>query len=345
MWYTIGQKRALTLLQGGLEQGRVAHAYLFTGPAHVGKMTLARDMACALNCSAAKPPCGECTSCRRIQEGKHADVQEIGLGKNEEGKIKTEISIEEIRQLQHSANLPPFEGKCRVYIIDGAEGMSTEAANCLLKTLEEPQDKVVFILLTAKERLLPETVISRCQRLELKPVPIEEAKQALIERWKVPDGKADLLARLSHGSPGWAVNNIDDSQLDKYKAQIDEIITTTEAGLEERFDYAAQLATEFGQSREKVQEKLSMWLDWWHDLLLNKCKLEEKITNIDRKDILKKTTEILELSQIRETISAIIAAGEQLKLNANARLTLEVLMLSLPATRQTGMNLTTGIIK
>jgi len=73
--------------------------------------------------------------------------------------------------------------------------------------------------------------------------------------------------------------------------------------------------------------------------------LEEKITNIDRKDILKKTTEILELSQIRETISAIIAAGEQLKLNANARLTLEVLMLSLPATRQTGMNLTTGIIK
>jgi len=79
--------------------------------------------------------------------------------------------------------------------------------------------------------------------------------------------------------------------------------------------------------------------------LLLKCQLEEKITNIDRKNILKTTTEILELSQIRETISAIIAAGEQLKLNANARLTLEVLMLSLPATRQTGMNLTTGIIK
>lgn len=345
MWQAIGHKRALTLLQGSLARGRVAHAYLFTGPAHVGKMTLARDLACALNCSAAEPPCGECTSCRRIIESKHADIQEIGLGKNEEGKAKTEIGIEEIRQLQHSANLPPFEGKCRVYIIDGAEGMSTEAANCLLKTLEEPIDRVVFILLTAKEQLIPETVISRCQRLELKPLPVEEVKQALIERWKVPAGKADLLARLSHSSLGWAVNNSDDNQLEKYRSLVEEIITTTGAGLEERFEYAAQLATEFGQSREKVQEKLALWRDWWHDLMLTKCKLEEKIINIDRKEILVKTAGQLELRQIRDTIEAITAAGEQLKLNANARLTLEVLMLSLPVTRETGVNLTAGKAK
>jgi DNA polymerase-3 subunit delta' len=278
-------------------------------------------------------------------ESKHADVQEIGLGKNEEGKIKAEISIEEIRQLQHSANLPPFEGKCRVYIIDGAEGMSNEAANCLLKTLEEPLDKVAFILLTAKERLLPETVISRCQRLELKPLPVEEVRQALIERWKLPAGKADLLARLSHGCLGWAVNNIDDNQLEQYKARMEEIIATTGAGLEERFEYAAELATEFGQSREKVQDKLLLWLDWWHDLMLTKCKLEEKITNIDRQETLKKTAGQLELKQIRETIDAITEAGVQLKLNANARLTLEVLMLSLPASGRTEGHLTTGKAK
>ncbi len=308
-------------------------------------MTLARDLACALNCHAAEPPCGECTSCRRIQENKHADVQEIGLGKNEEGKPKTEISIEEIRQLQHSANLPPFEGECRVYIIDGAEGMSTEAANCLLKTLEEPQEKVVFILLTAKEQLLPETVISRCQRLELMPLPVAELRTALMERWKVPKEKADLLARLAHGSPGWAVNNIDDSQLEQYRTIMEEIIATGEAGLEERFEYAAQLATEFGQSREKVQEKLTLWRDWWHDLLLAKCRQEDRITNIDRKDILGKKAAGLELKQIRDTIAAIIEAGEQLKLNANARLTLEVLMLSLPAARPGGGHLTAGKVK
>ena len=330
MWKIIGQKRALSLLQGSLSRGKLAHAYLFSGPAHVGKMTLARELASALNCTGDSPPCGECQSCLRIASNKHADVLELALGKNAEGKMLTEIGIEEIRQIQHSANLPPFEGKCRVYIINGAELLSSEAANCLLKTLEEPLEKVVFILLTSKEQLLLTTVISRCQRIELLPIPKEEIRQALVTKWNIPEIKADLLARLSHGSLGWAVRAAEGDLLDKHSEQVTEIVDIVNGALEDRFSYAAQLATEFGQDREKVQEKLSIWLDWWHDLLMIKCGLVEMITNIDRLDVLKNMGENLEIGQIRTVIEGIISAGEQLKMNANARLTLEVFMLGLP---------------
>jgi DNA polymerase-3 subunit delta' len=101
--------------------------------------------------------------------------------------------------MQHSASLPPFEGRYKVYIIEGAELMSHEAANCLLKTLEEPVGKVIFILLTTNERLLPATIISRCQRLELPPLTAAEVETALNGRWDIEMPKAKLLAGLSHG--------------------------------------------------------------------------------------------------------------------------------------------------
>ena len=149
MWSVIGQTRAVSLLQRSLERGSLAHAYLFVGPAHVGKMTLALNLAQALNCAAAEPPCGQCLSCQKIASAKHADVQIVGLnrdGDSDEPRPRAEISIDQIRQVQHSASLPPFEGRHKVFIIDGAELLSTEAANCLLKTLEEPVGKVIFLL-------------------------------------------------------------------------------------------------------------------------------------------------------------------------------------------------------
>jgi DNA polymerase-3 subunit delta' len=167
MWQIIGQDRILSSLRRGLEGGTLAHAYLLVGPPHVGKMTLARDLARAVNCGEAGPPCGECAACQKISVGKHADVQMIGLYGGAEARSRTEIGIDQIREVQHAASLPPFEGKCRVFIIDGAEYLSTEAANSLLKTLEEPAASVVFVLLTTSDRRLPATVVSRCQRLEL----------------------------------------------------------------------------------------------------------------------------------------------------------------------------------
>jgi len=120
MWQLVGQDRAVTLLQRNLERGAVAHAYLLVGPPHVGKMTLALELAQALNCEAAEPPCGECDPCQKVASGKHADVQVIGVNSNgnSNDKPRTEISIEQVREIQHSSSLPPFEGKHKVFIID-----------------------------------------------------------------------------------------------------------------------------------------------------------------------------------------------------------------------------------
>ena len=192
MWQVVGQSRVVSLLQRSLEMGALAHAYLFIGSPHVGKMTLALNLAQALNCEASEPPCGECASCQKIASAKHADIQIIGVtsnGDSAEAKPRVEISIDQIRQIQHSANLPPFEGRYKVFIIDGAEFLSNEAANCLLKTLEEPVGEVIFILLTVNDRLLPATVISRCQRLELPPLATSEVEAALGSRWSVEPTK------------------------------------------------------------------------------------------------------------------------------------------------------------
>ena len=334
MWQVVGQNRAVSFLQHSLEKGAVTHAYLLIGPPHIGKMTLAISLAQALNCEAAEPPCGECTPCQKIASAKHPDIQIIGLtssSNSAEAKSRVEISIDQIREMQHSANLPPFEGRYKVFIIDGAELLSNEAANCLLKTLEEPVSRVIFILLTSNDRLLPATVVSRCQRLELLPLAASEVETALESRWGTEPQKARLLARLCHGCLGWALSAAsDDSLLELRADRIDRLLDIINTDYEERFAYAAQLAAQFSRSRGLVQEVLNLWLDYWRDLLLVKVGRSDTITNIDRLAMLVEIAKGYSLAQIKAVINSIQAVGEQLRQNANPRLVLEVLMLDIP---------------
>lgn len=347
MWHIVGQTRAVSLLQRALETESLAHAYLFIGPAHVGKMTLAVNLAQVLNCEAAERPCGNCSSCKRIASSSHADVQIIGLTQNansSEAKIRAEIGIEQIRQMQHAASLPPFEGSYKVFIIDSAEFMSNEAANCLLKTLEEPVGRVVIILLTVCDSLLPSTVVSRCQRLELHPLTAAEIEFSLDSRWGIEPGRAKLLARLSHGCLGWALSAaFDDSLLRQREEEIGKLLGIITADYEERFAQVAQLAVKFVQNRERVYEVLDLWLDYWRDLLLVKMDCSNIIINIDRLTTLVEMSQNYKLSQIKAFIDSIRAAGEQLRQNTNPRLVLEVLMLDMPGKEGgSGEILTTG---
>jgi DNA polymerase-3 subunit delta' len=326
MWQVIGQDKLLSLLDYGLKTDAIAHAYLLVGPRHVGKRTLAVNLAQALNCDGPELPCGQCRSCQRIREGKHADVTPIGVDS------RTEIGIDDIRGLQRSANLPPYEGKCKVFIIDEAEYLSTEAANALLKILEEPPPRVVWLLLAAdEERLLP-TIISRCQRLELKPVPSERVQEVLVKSYNVDRDKAKLLTQLCHGRLGWALSALADCDMLEQRAQrIDRLASLLTAGIEQRFAYAQELASQFSQDRKAGAEITEIWVDWWCDLMLVKGGCPEAIINVDFKTVLEEQASGLSLSQIKEFLANLGLLQEAISKNVNPRLALEWLMLNLPS--------------
>ena len=334
MWRVIGQSKALSTLERGLESGTLPHAHLFVGPSHVGKGTLAVDLAQALNCLGDNPPCGECQSCRRIIAGKHADVRIIGLnadGSSKGTKTRSEIGIDDIRDLQQSASLPPYEGRCKVFIIDGAERLSAEAANCLLKVLEEPPPSVAMVLLTCEERNLFPTVISRCRRVELKPVPVAEVERVLAESRGVDGDKARLLARLSEGCIGWALAALtDDNLLAQRTQRLSKLLSLFTAGLGERFDYAAELATQFEKDRRSGGEVIRLWVGWWRDLMLAKCGCAYAITNLDYALSIERWAQTFDLFQIKNFINALHESLEQIYRNANSHLVLETLMLSMP---------------
>jgi DNA polymerase-3 subunit delta' len=331
MWQVIGQEGAVSLLKHSLAAGKLSHAYLIIGPPHVGKMTLALNLAQALNCQADDKPCLECLSCQKIAAGGHSDVQVIGLTKDEEDTEAKNIHTEQIKDILRAASLPPFEGRYKVFIIDGAELLSVEAANRLLKTLEEPEAKVVFVLLTTNEKRLLKTVISRCQRIELKPMPLAVEARVLTEKFVVKPEQARLLAGHSHGCLGWAITAKDDQKfLEQRQAALDQIITLVKGDNEGRFAYASRLAAGFTQNRQAVYDTLDMWQDLWRDLLLVKLDCAAMITNSDRQGDLTTMAANYSLHQIRNFIKSIESAAQQLKQNVNTRLALEVMMLDLP---------------
>ena len=325
MWTTVGHETVVELLSNSLKNDRLSHAYLFVGPAQVGKMTLAINLAQALNCEKDDKPCGTCTSCQRIMNLQHADVQVLDLAG------KTEISIDQIRDLERYAFLKPFEGRSRVFIIDNADLMSSEAANCLLKTLEEPPPFVHMILLSTNEKAMLSTILSRCQKLELRPIAVSAIERALIERYGANPEDAHVLARLSSGCMGWAAQaSADADAISHRKEQIETLVNITKADRLERFSYSASIAGQFSKNRLEVQKLLSLWTSWWRDLLLIKGGCREIITNIDQEETLFHEEAYYDIIDIRNFIVSLIQAGILLKNNANPRLVLDVLTLGIP---------------
>ncbi len=161
----VGQDHVKRILMRALEEGRVSHAYIFAGPRGTGKTTTARILAKALNCErrSGPEPCGECHSCRAIDEGSFMDVVELDAASNR--------GIDEIRRIREATSYRPIEGRYKVYIIDEVHMLTREAFNALLKTLEEPPEHVVFVLATTDLEKVPPTIVSRCQVLEFRNLP------------------------------------------------------------------------------------------------------------------------------------------------------------------------------
>ena len=321
MWQVVGHKWAVDLLKRALAGERVAHAYLLTGPPQIGKRLLALNFAQALNCLDEEKPCGQCLACSKIAHGSHPDVQVI---EGERGTLK----IDQMRTLRHEAALSPLEGRWKVYIIRQMEQATAEAANCLLKTLEEPPAYVILVLTASEAEALLPTIVSRCQVLNLRALATETVQASLQERWRVDGERAELLARLSGGRLGWAVAaSQNNAILDRRERHLDEMMKLMSQERVERLEYAQQLS----RNPEAVSELLHLWLSWWRDLLLAAGGSSAGIINIDRENTLRAQAQRYSLGQVRDFIEALRAAVWRLEHNANTRLTLEVLMLSLPA--------------
>ena len=337
MWQTYGHDSAIQTLERALDEGRVAHSWLIAGPPQVGKTTLALDMARAVNCvpdgasGGDSPPCGACGQCRRIGSGMHPDIRVVGLEKARSGRLRTLVSIEQVREVQRELSLLPYEGASRVVIFESAELFSEEAANSLLKTLEEPPERVMLLLLASDAEAVLPTILSRCRQIRLKPLPASAIARFLIERNAVLPDDAREIAGLAAGRIGWAVNAVaDPSLLERVSETLDGIEAMVGSSLADRFDYAEKLAGKFSADRKSVYDELDLWQSWWRDALLAGQDRTELAANVARLEAVSAVAERLPAESVVSAIKTVRRTEFLLRRNVTPRLAIESMMLALP---------------
>ncbi len=194
----IGQRHVTQTLQNALELKRIHHAYLFTGARGIGKTTVARILAKALNCEkgVSKEPCNQCIGCQEILDGKSLDVQEIDGASN--------TGVDDVRQIREQTKYLPAKGRYKIYIIDEVHMLSQAAFNALLKTLEEPPEKTYFLLATTESHKIPATILSRCQRYDFKRIRTQELVLSLesIAKMEGIEASGEALHLIAHEAQG-----------------------------------------------------------------------------------------------------------------------------------------------
>ncbi|GBC59340.1 DNA polymerase III subunit delta' [Desulfonema ishimotonii] len=336
--YLQGQK-ALNNLSAILCRGKIPHALLFTGIGGIGKCAAALAFAMACNCSRSaersdlsglffSDPC-TCRSCQKIRSGNHPDIHRV----DPSGPF---IKIDQIRDLCHALSMKPYEAEMRVVIITQAQTMNPEAANALLKMLEEPPDRTVLILTATQTSDLLPTIVSRCQTIRFAPIPRQTVVRFFVEQHGIPEADAAVLATLSGGSPERFRSA---TAIRKYREQIrwrawligicNELILT--AGAQRFAGTALAFAERLSGNRETLSDALDLIRIWLRDLVI--CKYHpDKIINRDLAETVRSVSEKLTVPSLLSKISAIQSAQKGLRSNANPRLTAEVLMLRLTKT-------------
>lgn len=325
-WGLLGHEWAVELLRNHLTNQRARHAYLITGPQGVGRRTLAVRMAQALNCSQPTEPaipCGECRACRLIEKAQHPDFSVI---QGEDGQV---LKVDQIRELQRTLALAPYEASYKIALLLRFEEANPNAANALLKTLEEPPRQVIMLLTASDAEALLPTIISRCEVIRLRPLNIEQVSEGLQTHWELPAEEARLYAHLSGGRPGFALRLSQNPEiLEQRQSQLDDLQKLLPASRVARFSYAEELA----KDRETLQNTLQNWLTIWRDVMLQAAGTSTPLTNIDREAEIISLARQIDLASAQKIVNQIEHSMEQIARYVNARLVLEVLMLDLPRT-------------
>jgi DNA polymerase-3 subunit delta' len=241
------------------------------------------------------------------------------------------IGIDAVRGLINSAQLRPYEGRMRVFIIQGADVLSVDAANALLKVLEEPPPDVLILLLTDNPAGVLPTVKSRCQTVAMRPLPEGQVEELLQAEHGVGAEQAHVTARLSRGCLGWAIEaSRDPAVLAGVHQRTEKIADVVESGLEVRLAYADDLARRFQRDRAPAREELFLWLRWLRDLLLIQQGQNNTVANVSWQDTLERQARALTPHQTVRWLNQITETLEYLDRNANGRLVLDMLMLESP---------------
>jgi len=313
-------------------KNEVPHAMLFTGEAGIGKQTTAMNFAMAIHCEHPGPmaggvsfsgagtidPCGACRPCRNIASGSHPDVHCVGPS-------GAYIRIDAIRSLCETVSLRPVEGDMRIALIADAHRMNAEAGNALLKVLEEPPGKTVFILTAPQAADLLPTIVSRCRQIRFSPIPEDRLTDYLVDHAGLSQRDASAIARLAGGSIGTALSLSGNHGIIAHRKQV---IERMEMIFREPGGYDLQWAETLAADREKALLSLEIMKSWLRDLAVFPV-APDRIVNSDDAPRISENAGRLEKKRLLEKMDAIWQAERALQSNAKPRLAMEALFMKL----------------
>lgn len=312
----IGNRKTIERLRSKLRENRFPHAVIFSGPQGVGKYTSALMIAKALNCiesTAGDTFCDACTSCRKINSGIHPDV--ITVSVEEEA---TQIKIAQIRRVLKTLEFQPLEGRNKAFIIDPANLMNSEAANALLKGLEEPPENSFFFLITVNAQDLLLTVRSRCQIYNFKPLTLDE-----IRHYGIDD---ELAVRWSQGSIGLA-RTLDATKLESEREPVIDFLETAVTAHEDQFKDLIAVSADLARSKQGFEKRMAVLCVLVADVLYLKVGLPDRIINIDIQNRLAKIAALVSVDRLIRISEFLRRIESSLRSNANRQMLIDALAL------------------
>ena len=319
----IGQEQIKEHMRNALITGKVSHAYIINGEKSSGKEFIARVFAMTLQCEkGGVEPCQECHSCKQALSDNHPDIIRVIHEK------PNTISVDDIRlQVNNDVAIKPYSSSRKIYIINEAEKMTVQAQNALLKTLEEPPEYTVILLLTANVNSLLPTILSRCVVLNMKPVPDESVKKFLMHQMEVPDYKAEICVAFARGNIGKAKALASSEDFENVKTEALSLLKYIgEMELSEMIA-AIKKITEY---KLEINDYLDIIAIWYRDVLLFKATNDVNHL-VFREEIqsLRKVAQHSSYEGIEDIIEALEKAKRRLDANVNFELTMELLMLTI----------------